>query len=296
MDELAKVNVNGKEYYLKDETARQGSGGNAVQYVRQELTEEQKAQARENIGAQPSGNYLTQHQDISGLLPRTELDTAINTALAQAKESGEFKGDPGYTPQKGKDYFDGEPGYTPQKGVDYFDGDDYVLTTADKEEIAEMASELVDVPTPDPGGNVSYDEAQALTDEQKAQARENIGAQQKGDYLESTALTGAINTALAQAKESGEFKGDPGKKGLIWKGPWDEDTSYHKDDAVSYNGASYIFIHGGNVPPGITPDEDEAFWEPLAKKGDPYTLTSTDKATIVSAVIAALPVYNGEVV
>lgn len=29
MDELAKVNVNGKEYHLKDETARQGSGGNA---------------------------------------------------------------------------------------------------------------------------------------------------------------------------------------------------------------------------------------------------------------------------
>ena len=33
------------------------------------------------------------------------------------------KGDPGYTPVKGKDYFDGAAGYTPQKGVDYFDGD-----------------------------------------------------------------------------------------------------------------------------------------------------------------------------
>ena len=32
------------------------------------------------------------------------------------------KGEPGYTPVKGKDYFDGEPGYTPQKGVDYVDG------------------------------------------------------------------------------------------------------------------------------------------------------------------------------
>jgi hypothetical protein len=29
MDELAKINVNGKEYRLKDETARQGSGGKA---------------------------------------------------------------------------------------------------------------------------------------------------------------------------------------------------------------------------------------------------------------------------
>jgi len=33
------------------------------------------------------------------------------------------------------------------------------------------------------GGNVAYDEAQTLTDEQKAQARENIGAQPKGNYL-----------------------------------------------------------------------------------------------------------------
>lgn len=59
-------------------------------------------------------------------------------------------GEDGYTPQKGIDYFDGEPGkdgYTPQKGVDYFDGEpgpagedgkDYVLTEADKEEIAGM--------------------------------------------------------------------------------------------------------------------------------------------------------------
>ena len=37
--------------------------------------------------------YLTQHQDISGKLDKSELTSAINTALAQAKESGEFDGD-----------------------------------------------------------------------------------------------------------------------------------------------------------------------------------------------------------
>ena len=63
-------------------------------------------------------------------------------------------GKDGYTPIKGVDYFDGAPGepgkdgYTPVKGVDYFDGkdgangSDYVLTEADKQEIAGM----VDVP------------------------------------------------------------------------------------------------------------------------------------------------------
>ena len=39
--------------------------------------------------------YLTQHQDISGKLNASELPTAINTALAQAKASGEFDGEDG---------------------------------------------------------------------------------------------------------------------------------------------------------------------------------------------------------
>lgn len=56
----------------------------------------------------------------------------------------------------GKDGADGADGYTPQKGVDYFDGvngvdgkdgadgQDYVLTEADKTEIAEQAAALID--------------------------------------------------------------------------------------------------------------------------------------------------------
>lgn len=49
--------------------------------------------------------YLTEHQDISGKLDASALPTAINTALAQAKSSGEFDGEDGYTPIKGTDYF-----------------------------------------------------------------------------------------------------------------------------------------------------------------------------------------------
>lgn len=77
---------------------------------------------------QEKGNYLTEHQDISGKLDADRLPEAISTALAQAKESGVFDG--------------------PK-------GDDYVLTPADKAEIAEMAADLVEVPAPDSGGNVN---------------------------------------------------------------------------------------------------------------------------------------------
>lgn len=69
-----------------------------MRYTPQELTEDQKAQACENIGA----------------LSAATLHTAINNALAEAKESGDF------------------------------DGDDYVLKDPDKQEIAELAAELID--------------------------------------------------------------------------------------------------------------------------------------------------------
>ena len=62
---------------------------------------------------------------------KDEISEIVNDALAQAKASGEFKGDPG------------EPG---QPGAD---GKDYILTDADKTEIAEQAAQMVDVPDVD---------------------------------------------------------------------------------------------------------------------------------------------------
>lgn len=52
-------------------------------------------------------NYLTEHQDISGKLDADKLPEAITTALAQAKESGEFDGKNGYNPIRGIDYWTG---------------------------------------------------------------------------------------------------------------------------------------------------------------------------------------------
>lgn len=76
--------------------------------------------------AQPRGDYLTEHQDISGKLDADKLPEAVNDALAQAKASGAFDGTDGQ---------DGAP------GADGKDGADYVLTDADKAEIAEMVIE-----------------------------------------------------------------------------------------------------------------------------------------------------------
>lgn len=61
-----------------------------------------------------------------GAVATSKLNSAINDALTQAKESGEFKGDP---------------------------GDDYVITPDDYAEIAEIAAGLVEVPEGGGGEN-----------------------------------------------------------------------------------------------------------------------------------------------
>jgi hypothetical protein len=91
-------------------------------------------------------------------LTSEKLTAAINTALAQAKESGEFngagtkgdKGDPftyeDFTPEQ-LAALKGEKGDKGEDGVDGKDGQngsDYILTEADKTEIAEQAAALID--------------------------------------------------------------------------------------------------------------------------------------------------------
>lgn len=123
-----------------------GSSSNAVQYVEQALTKDQKTQARQNIGAASSEEVSKLSAD---KLDANKLPEAVNDALAQAKASGEFDGadgapgkdgQDGYTPQKGVDYFDGAQGpagpagadgKTPEKGVDYWTADDKSAIVSD---------------------------------------------------------------------------------------------------------------------------------------------------------------------
>lgn len=117
--------------YEDTKTSASGSGGaaDAVQYIKQELTKEEQAQARENIGAASAEEV---NQLSNDKLDKTALPTAINDALAQAKASGEFDGAPG------KDGEDGKDGHTPVKGTDYY-------TEADKAEMVDAV--LAALPT-----------------------------------------------------------------------------------------------------------------------------------------------------
>lgn len=56
--------------------------------------------------------FLTEHQDISGKLDKEKLPEAIDDALAQAKESGEFNGKDGANGKDGEKGEKGDPGET----------------------------------------------------------------------------------------------------------------------------------------------------------------------------------------
>ena len=82
-------------------------------------------------------------------------------------------------------------------------------------------------------------------------------------------LSEAVNTALAQAKESGEFDGDDG-------------ITPH----IGANGNWFI----GNTDTGKPSQGSTGATGP---QGPAYTLTDTDKTSIAEAVLAALPTWEG---
>lgn len=143
----------------------------AVMYTAQTLTEEQKTQARANIGAGTSnfsGSYndLTNKPNIPAAsvidttltksgqaadakaagdaiekkLDATALPTAINNALAQAKASGEFDGAKGDKGDTGPEGPKGDTGPVGPKGADGKDGAGMDVTGAKVGQIAKITA------------------------------------------------------------------------------------------------------------------------------------------------------------
>lgn len=114
----------------------------------------QQVQSVEGLFEQLSQKMETEY------IKDTELPEAINDALAQAKESGEFdgpqgeqgiQGEQGAQGEQGIQGDPGQDGYTPQKGVDYFTEDEVAA-------VATQAAEKI-VFTLDEDGNLYYEVA-----------------------------------------------------------------------------------------------------------------------------------------
>lgn len=118
-------------------------------------------------------------------------------------------------------------------------------------------------------------------------------------WIRLNALPGDVEAALAEAKESGEFDGVSATHS--WNGTTLTVTSASgtsSADLKGEKGTSGVYVGSGDMPEDcnvqIDPDGD-AVLGAFPVRGIDYW-TEEDKAEIVSDVIAALPVYNGEVV
>lgn len=108
--------------------------------------------------------------------------------------------------------------------------------------------------------------------------------QPKGNYITQDGLQSATETALAQAKASGEFDG----ASINWRWAYSSTAQYSRMDAVSYNGSSYVYT-GVVAAIGAVPGVDDE-WQLLALKGDPGP--SGAGMEITGATVGQIPVIT----
>lgn len=143
-----------------------------------------------------------------GYVTDQELQEAIISALTQAKENGDFKGEP---------------------------GDDYVLTETDKNEIANIVLEQIEIPDFPEGGTV--DLTGYATEEWVKQQNYLISI--PDNYVTSDELTNEVSSALIQAKQNGDFKGEPGDDYILTEDDKREVANIVLTILPTWNGGSY---------------------------------------------------------
>ena len=92
----------------------------------------------------------------------------------------------------------------------------------------------------------------------------SAGSSATASYNSGTyVLTLGIPTGATGAAGAAGATGATGPEGLVWRGAYAGGTSYVVDDAVSYNGSSYIckLASTGNLPTNTT------YWDILAQQG-----------------------------
>ncbi len=110
-------------------------------------------------------------------------------------------------------------------------------------------------------------------------------------YVTIEALNAAVEEALKEAKESGDFKGDPGTSVTV--SSVSESTASGGENVVTFSDGKTLTVKNGVNGKDGADGKDGAVGATGATgaqgpKGDPYTLTETDKSLIVAQVIESL--------
>ncbi len=123
-----------------------------------------------------------------------------------------------------------------------------------------------------------------------------VGATGSQGPMGPTGATGATGETGPQGPQGIQgISGEDGKS-INWKGEWNEEKDYIINDAVSYNGNSYICTHG--IPGGVVPGTDVA-WSLMAQKGAAgVSVVSVEQTTTSTADggenVVTVTLSNGE--
>ncbi len=148
--------------------------------------------------------YLTEHQDISGKLDASALPAAVNTALAQAKASGEFDGKDGQDGSPGKDGADGKDGSPGKDGVSAahsWNGTTLTITSASGTSSADLKGDKGDTGA---AGSAGKD---------GSNGKDGVSATHSWSGTTLT-VTSASGTSSANLKGEKGDKGDKGDQGI----------------------------------------------------------------------------------
>lgn len=239
-------------------------------------------------------------------------------------ESGK-DGSDGYTPQKNIDYFDGkdgvdgkdgQDGYTPQKGVDYFDGQDgspgapgkdgsngkdgtsathswngtvLTITSASGTSSADLKGE------PGKDGSDGHPGKDGSNGSDGVSPTVAVSKSGKVTTVSITDKNGTKTATINDGADGQDGKdgqnGNDGKDGTsVTVSNVSESSASGGTNTVTFSDGKKVNIKNGKDGSNGTNGTDGK----TPVKGTDY-FTAADKAEIVNAVIASLPVYNGEV-
>lgn len=209
-------------------------------------------------------------------------------------------GEDGYTPVKGKDYFDGNPGYTPVKGKDYYDGMDGISPTVEVTPITDGHR----VTITDAYGSKSFD---VMNGEDGELTGDIPAGADGGYYTPAVSSAGLLSWTPSKsdmpAVPSADIKGPKGDAGYTpvkgkdyFDGENGTSVTVKSVNTSSADGGSNVVTfsdgktltvkNGSKGSPGTngtTPVKGTDYW------------TAADRQSMVNDVLAALPVYGGEV-
>ena len=215
----------------------------------------------------------------------------VNDALQQAKDSGDFKGDPGERGEKG------EKGDTPVKGIDYYTEEEKKAFA--KEIIKEInLSDKISFPdtvlgkyavTVDNGVVIARGLSAFVSHDTEANNIKDRIAQYPADgCLYSNIPTKNYQTANKKYVDDTiqkYYEEHPVKDGVSPTITTENITDGHRITITDIKGTKSIDLFNGEKgEQGIQGEKGEK-----GEKGDPYALTEEDKAIIVLDVLNALP-------